>query len=258
VLIGGFLGIAILSSGGEHELPWWVIFLGIVFFFAWGGFVIILGHVVANKLNNKIISKLSEDCDPQAFINRYQKILGERKIPELRQYMLLNLCSAYGYLGEEAEVQKILNELSGQRYFTQTGLGAQNKVAFMLQIASHNMFDKNVENAERAIENAKEVLENPKLHESVRARCYEGITAYKFEINMLRGEYGGAEDYFTIAFDRAKTKLERVGAKYRLGTIYIHFGESEKAEEAFRYVVENGNKTYYVAKAKEQLAKLMG
>ena len=68
-------------------------------------------------------------------------------------------------------------------------------------------------------------------------------------INMREGHLDGAEEKFQKWFDEATTNLEKVECMFRLGEIRWARGEDEKADEAFRFAVDNGGDTFYARRA---------
>lgn len=64
------------------------------------------------------------------------------------------------------------------------------------------------------------------------------------------------EAVFTARYEHAENRYERVTAKMTLADIYMHFGDTTKAKDAFQYVITHGNKLHIVTLAKEKLHTL--
>ena len=233
--------------------------------YQWLAWSLVFGWILGSRLAtiyaiklycNKINKKLTEYCDPDAYIVGYEKLL--RKCPaNTRTSILLCLCSGYSYNGDLEKMKEALDKINSTEKFYNTKYGILNKVGFFASFSSYYRAVNDVQKAEAMLENMKSALENPKLGAKFRRRYDDSYTTAKFYTNILKGEYDGAEEYLCAAFDRAGNKLEKVMAKYTLGKTYIHFGNVEKAKKAFEYVIENGNKIFFVRKAAEYLGTIV-
>jgi tetratricopeptide (TPR) repeat protein len=108
--------------------------------------------------------------------------------------------------------------------------------------------------AEKAIDYAKDAIKHPKLAQQ------SGIFAVallqrRIRLNMERGNYEGAELFYSTLLDLDETEINKVECKFHLGRIFLHSNRMDKAKEAFEYVIENGNKTFFVEKAKSYLSQ---
>ena len=111
--------------------------------------------------------------------------------------------------------------------------------------------------AENALNDMRASLDNPKLKpklkKALRTIYYTTYTEKLFLLNMAKGDYGGAEQIFTVQYYREDTMYAKVKAVFTLGRIYLHEGRTKDAESAFQYVIEHGNKLSLVQEAKQRL-----
>ena len=207
------------------------------------------------KLHEKITDILTKECNPGNYIAFYEKILKRKSLGKFKSYVVLNLCTGYAISGDVEKEKCLLDSI---RFFPDTRRGVADKVCYFNNLAAYYININNIEEAENALENMKLTLHEPKLYKSIYESFYSLYTSKTFALNLVKGNCAGVEEFFNIAFDKEKNKLGKVAAKYRLGILYTHLGETKKAAIAFEYVLQNGNKTYYVQKANEYLGRNPG
>ena len=211
-----------------------------------------IAEIYALKLNEKIIALLTEECNPKDYIAFYEKALKTKKFNKIKNFILLNLNTGYHSSGDAEESKRILDMVNG---FPSTKSGAVNSVCYFNNLAGYYLRINDLENAENTLGNMKEALKNPKLNRMNYEIYYQLYNSKNVILNMLRGNYGGAEDHFNILFDKEKSLLGKVSAKYSLGELYLRVGNNEKDMLAYEYVLQNGKETYYAKKASEYLGK---
>lgn len=86
--------------------------------------------------------------------------------------------------------------------------------------------------------------------------CQLAIHSYAVSLNMKKGVYNGAEEYYTGQFVRLINMLGKVSYKFELGKIYWHYQRFDEAKAAFDFVGKHGNKLYKVQEAKGYLNQL--
>jgi len=233
----------VLTTEAVHPLLAFFVWLVLVFVSA------IIAERYANKLNNEILDMLSQKCDPHGFIEKYVEILC-RRIGNSRTYVLLNLSSGYLSSGDMLKAKRILDSVEN---FTNSRAGTLNKTCYYNNLCFYYLNIDDIANAEIMLNNMLEVLKNEKFPKQQYDGLYNLYVNKQFAINMAKGNYSGAEEWFFISFNREKSLLDKVIAQYQLGRIYLHFERFEEAEKAFNYVIDNGNTTHYVAKSHEFL-----
>ena len=238
-------GIALLSVWGRFSGSLWYLYSVIIISIAWW-----FSNTYAQKLSGKINNVLLQECNPIEYIAFYEKVLKKKNVKKIRNYILLNLSTGYHSIGNAEECKRALDTIKG---FPNTRYGALNTVCFFNNLAGYYMMIKDLENAEDTLNSMKSALGNPKLAKMHYESYYHFYISKNFVLNMAKGNYSGAEEHFSIFFDKEKNLLGKVAAKYYLGKVYIHLGDSEKAVSAFEYVVQNGNLTFYTQKAREYL-----
>jgi len=199
----------------------------------------------AAKLSARIVRLYTQECDPYTYIDKYEKIL-KRWIGNARNYVLLNLSS--GYLATE-NLQKAKQTLDSVGKLSNKKAGLQNQVVYYNNLCAYFLQLNDIASAEKMLESMLGVLRDKKFSKLQYDYLYNYYIGKQYCINLAKGNYVGAEEVFLIQFNREKSKLGKVVAKYQLGIIYFNLKRIEEALEAFEYVVNNGNKTYYVGKS---------
>ena len=208
------------------------------------------------RKNKRIIALLDHQCNPDAFIEQTQRLYDKLKKKGPIPYVLLQrlnlgagLCAA-GRLDEALSVMRfdvalIKSDRLGRllRFMYH-----QNHFACFI---SFRMLDQ-ARDALLWLSDAVKAERDGKLLERMR-RWYKN-DYYRYEIE--NGRFDGAETVFQEMFDRADTNYHRVIAMYTLALVHEHFGQMDKAREAFEYVVAQGNKLHCVIFAKERLSSI--
>jgi len=203
----------------------------------------------AGKLHNEIVDILSQKCAPHGYIEKYEEIL-TRKIGNIRTNVLLGVSTGYFASGE---IQKAKHALDSIQNFSNNSAGIINQVTYYNNLCSYYLNTDDIANAEIMHSNMLEVLKSEKFPKQQYDGSYNFYTEKQFLINIAKGDYAGAEEWFLIQFNREKSLFGKVVSQYRLGQIYLHGERYEEAEKAFNYVIDNGNTTYYVVKSREFL-----
>ena len=215
--------------------------------------VLVVSFYISRK-NIKLTNLLNKDCDPQASIDAFNKKL-KRTSERMRQYVLLQLGVSHIGLGDLLMARQALN-MAFSCGFSSTRQGAQNQLQYHQLMCSLFIELHDIENAEKSFADMKAATQNSTLNAAIQNRCLGWCTTQQFRINMEKGIYDCAEQFFRNAFDVASFPLQRVETQFTLGRIYLHFGRTEEAEAAFDYVIANGNKLSDVAEAQRLLAQI--
>ncbi|MCL2195024.1 MAG: hypothetical protein FWB76_03645 [Oscillospiraceae bacterium] len=203
----------------------------------------------AGKLHNEILNTLAQKCDPHGFIEKHEKIL-TRKIGNMRTNILLNVSTGYLTSGDPQTAKHVLDSIQN---FSNNSAGIISQVTYYNNLCSYYLNIDDIATAEVMHNHMLEVLKSEIFPKQQYDSSYNFYTEKQFSINIEKGDYSGAEEWFLIQFNREKSLLGKVSAQYCLGQIYLHFERFEEAAKAFDYVIEHGNTTYYVAKSRELL-----
>ena len=204
-----------------------------------------LAETYARKKHDKIYTILNDECDPQKFLQVYQKIVG-RGTGKNRSFTYFY--NGYGYyeLGDfqTARQQFDLMYTTG---LPKTFGAAQYIVFYHLYVCDILLYENDIDNAEQALLLAMEAVKNPKLSKKGMAMSFgQYIMARQMRLNMEKGNYEGSEQFFTTSFEISDTIIKKVINKFHLGRVYLHYNRIVEAKAAFEYVKEHGNKTFYV------------
>ncbi|MCL2195025.1 MAG: hypothetical protein FWB76_03650 [Oscillospiraceae bacterium] len=241
-LVSVTLGVTI-----EVVRPWLAVLIWIVLFLV---SATIAGRY-AEKLNKEIDDIYAQKCDPHAYIEKLKEILETRRIVEKeRTYVLLNICAGHLANGDTYNAKLVLDR---HFEFSKGNAGLLYKATYYNHLCACHLRMDDIANAETALNHMLEVVKDEKFPKQHYDGDYNSCAEKQFLINIAKGNYSGAEEWFLIKFNREKSLLGKVAAQYRLGQIYLHFERFEEAEKAFNYVIEHGNTTYYVAKSRELL-----
>ncbi|MBP8082914.1 MAG: hypothetical protein KAZ87_06905 [Spirochaetes bacterium] len=205
----------------------------------------------AMKDRFKIQNIIFNDCDPLKCISELEKIIDTKKLPKTySNCFFLDLVWALladGKTEEAFEVIKRIRKLSRD---------VKEKMSYYSYLVSIYLLQNNLEDAETVLNRMKETMDNVKLSKFDKAfseRIYDRTLCV---YGMAHGRYDGAEDYFISEFVNAGNRYNKVIAKLNLGKIYLHYNKIAEAEEAFEYVLSNGNRLAAVKTAEEYLNKI--
>lgn len=252
------LGIAanavIFGSYMEDYRPFWMeavgLLLWIVYSFGWILLSAAAMYFLSSRMYKRMMDRLFEECDPPKLIEIVEKKSGIKKGRPLRADVMLELSTAY-LNSEHKEVAKQL--LDSVYYFLDNGIGAGRRVVYYNNLFLYFLDVGDLASAENVLNDMRVSLDHPKLRKEARNTYFTAYTEKLFLLNMAKGYYGGAEQIFTVEYYRADTMYAKVKAVFTLGRIYRQQGRTEDAENAFRYVIEHGNKLYLVQEAKQCL-----
>ena len=245
---------ATLTINGEKIFPLGIkpmhpvlalLILIIIIFASW-----VIATKYAAKLDNKILKIYTEECDPYTYISRYENIL-KRRLGNERPFVLMYLSAGYLAIENAEKAKQILDSIKSFPYYIIRNV--VNRFNFYNALCSYYLQVNDIPNAEKMLENMLSSLQNEKFPKLRYDETYNYYTDKQYSINVAKGVFSGAEEVFSIRYNREKSKLGKVVAKYQLGKIYMYYERFEEAKEAFEYVINNGNKTYYVGKSIEFL-----
>lgn len=195
---------------------------------------------------------LFERCDPDEYLRIYRYIIHtlHRKGKPLHFSYFLSYSEGLIAAGKYQDALDVLNSIKGfgsgrNRY---KGIAAyyNNLCAAYLGLGKTDKARESYKGIEKSFAAEKQGGE---------VRGYSYISK-SFLIKMQQSAYKGTENFFRNMSEEARTKLERLTAKYYLGEVCLHNGSTSGAKEAFEYVTANGNKLHIVEEAKERLSAI--
>ncbi|MEM5768194.1 MAG: tetratricopeptide repeat protein [Bacillota bacterium] len=210
-------------------------------------------YYIPQRRYKKASNLLSQQCDPDAFIEKMQKFLDkatqDRKTDSICVFRIsLNsgLCAA-GRFDEALSVMPDPSLIKKASLINQVHYHHNNFITY-LHLGKSNQ----AELALAWLRDSLITLKNTKLR---------GLFSQHYQNDLIifavsKGNFDGAETAFQDQFVRAKNKLERVAAKFNQGRVHAHFGRTDEAREAFEYVLAHGNKLHVVSLARKALDAL--
>lgn len=186
-------------------------------------------------------------CDPDRYlsvmIKNYPKKHGKYPGYDIALKIVQGLCAAGRF--EEA-----LDELNKTDDFPASIFNESRKKFYYEYLVLIHTSLNNIAEAETALEALKQIAYYKDLSIARQKRIKKQYEDSAMLLGVAKGEFTGAEEYFTDKFKAAKNNFTRVTAKYYLGIIYSHFGDEAKASEAFEYAAANGSKLYVASLAR--------
>jgi hypothetical protein len=226
------------------------IFEGLVLFFIWIIFVIIILYRIVGKKLAKI-NKLLDDCKVSECVSAYEKLSKNPAGEKGRMFIHLSLSTGYIYLGDTERLKQSLdkvlpNVLKSRRSIDGLVEYYNNYILYYLSI-------DDIESAEECLQKMKAAYDNPRVSQFRKVSYDNNYMNKRIRINIEKGEFDGAEAYYKLLLETKKKKIEKVAIHYSLGEVYTHYGRTDEAKAAFSYCVEHGGDTIYVSKSKEKL-----
>jgi tetratricopeptide (TPR) repeat protein len=217
-------------------------------------------HIIAFRKFLKI-NKFLDNCDLENFTANCEKMLKTyTKIPKGPKRgitaIMLNLSTAYLWSGNSAAAAKIL--LMENYFFPNNKAGTEREFIYHNNLFRLYMQENDIPKATQALTQMEQILLTRKLTELDKHKYFNMFAEKRCMLNMANGNYDGCEQIFELAYEKGISTLSKVSAKYNLGKIYLHYGRTSDAKEAFEYVVSQGGSTYCKKKAIEQLEILAG
>ncbi len=222
--------------------------------FAITAFWLIRFYIALRRIK-EVGNLLSQQCDPDAYIEKTQRLLDKAtKGGHTANTLMFRLNLSAG-LSAEGRFEEALAATPDTVLFKNDRNGRLGRFT-----VNHNTYVAflslgNMEQAALALERLHDslnALKDNKLYKMVQHLSQ--LDSIRFE--MVNGHFENAENAYRNTFDKAKSNIERVSAMLRLGETYQHYGRNEEAREAFEYVIAHGNKLYAVTLAKQLLASM--
>jgi len=210
-------------------------------------------EAIARRKIYKIDRLLTDDCDLENYVAIYEMLAKKRADGETESHVLLNLSTAYltiGNIQAGGQILSILNHHPGTRSRSEFAFSYYNNVfAYSLQ-------NGDISAATQSLEQMEHILKVGKFHAVRRDELVDAYVKMQYRLKMESGNYDGCEAIFALAFLKAENRFRKVYARYILGKIYLHYGKTTEAEEAFTYVVNYGGSSVYKRMAIEYLESL--
>ena len=149
------------------------------------------GRIIADSVNTRSLSFLHVELDPEAFLERYEKVPGRLKKGS-KEYVLSCAYLAQGYAatGEFDRAMDVLcSDYSGKK-----GEDQALKGLYYYSFASYALSGGHLEEAQKAMEGLKEVAEdsrkqNPKLSQNMK----ECLVLCQNRLACLKGEQADSQ-----------------------------------------------------------------
>jgi hypothetical protein len=205
--------------------------------------------------NRKTLALLNEQCDPDAYLLKTQKLL-DRAIRwgTTAEELTWRMTVATGLIAA-GRYHEALYTLPDHRLFRNSRRGRlqqafchHNGFAVFLGLGMTDAARQALTMMHGAVGGLKPGKAQERLSHLYRL--------YYARYSMAQGDFDGAEAVFREAIDKAENNYARISATLELGRVYAHFGRADEARQAFEYVLSHGNKLYAVAQAREALAAL--
>lgn len=208
--------------------------------------------LVTKNQFKKINGILFMDCDPLSYNDIYFHIIDEMsRTPKSLDYYRLNLSAGLIAAGRYNEAYESLIKF---RSFKNNRVGKLSNIVYYNNLCSVCQKLGRTDEAKYysdCLAGCMTAL-SPKDHNKYSK--YADLARYS--INTANGNFDNAENFYNEVFDKAANNYERTGAKFCLGKVHLHFGDTGRAKEAFECVASYGNKLHIVEEAKEFLSQL--
>ena len=211
----------------------------------------ILGLYLGEKMYKRILKRvlviLFNDCDPIMYLEMLKKILPRKPmIPQISSYLFLSLGLAFAGQYEES-----IDQLRKVSYFSRGKKGNFEKVFYYSLLFLTYIGMSNINRAEEMLAQLDQIVTDTK-----RADWEKLVAGMHILLKIENSVYNGALDYRSLSFDERTDRFNMVLVKYWSGKAYQGLGDIENAQEAFEYVIENGNRLYVVSRAENYLAQM--
>ncbi len=227
--------------------------LGTVYAFLWLAFTWLAFSVLISLADNKK-GKLIQDCRAADFVAHGEKAFPKITSKHFRNLYCINLFVAYLDLDQPQKAVEYLMQVD--TYFPDNLNGKIQEHAWYYNRCAYCMETGDLEQAERQLQLAEAVLSSEKLPARVKESLFLVNQTQRQEMKLMRGDYAGAEEYFSGLWLTEKRLRSKVFIQYTLAKIYRHNGETEKAREAALYVIYNGGQTRFVQRAQDLLLEM--
>lgn len=206
--------------------------------------------ILCDLMLEKKYRVLLENCYTEEYIEFYKKRLKRKCSPGIRYHALICLCRGYLLSGKNEEGKCTLDKIT---MLPKTGVGDSRSILYYYYLSLYYLRVNDLDKAEDAFKKMKFALANPKISKKYNKYFAESYYFINITLNIYKGKYVGAEEYYYNNFEKAKSLLEKVFLKYYLGVLYSRSGDIDKALAAYEFVLDNGNDTYYAKTASEYL-----
>lgn len=213
----------------------------------------ILASTILDIDMSRTMGILYKQCDPERFVDAMLKNYPEKNRDDDAIGTIYSIARGLIAAGRFEEA---LAELDYIKSFPEGSFSVSEKRFYYEYLISIYIEQQDIPQAEGALEALKELASSDDASIFMKGTLKKHYAACALLLNMAKGNFEGAEEFFTRKFRKARNNYNRVCAQYRLGEIYSHSGDTTKAKEAFEYVAEYGNKLYIAAKAREALKSI--
>ncbi|MCI8345855.1 MAG: tetratricopeptide repeat protein [Clostridia bacterium] len=216
----------------------------------------IFNYITMRRLN-KINKNLYNDCNITKYIEEYQKVYKKNTQKVFDITFRISLSTGYINLGQFEKALELLE--NGKPKFKNNKIDTYNKIAYYNNLAIIYLQLNNLEKAREMIDKMKENINNSKLDKIKLEETELLYETRKIELELAKektlNNLENAKGLYLKLLENANKNNKKVYYNYKLAEIYKEFGDKEKEEKCFSYIIENGGDTYYVQKVKELMNK---
>lgn len=210
------------------------------------------------KIKNQQLKEINDllfmQCDPEPFIKIYKDHIShfDRSSNERHYlYCMLNLSSGLIAAGRYDDAREVLDKCkpsNNDRYAKLSDISRIHNLCYSC------IKQGRTDEAENFLDEL--IKSMAELSEEDRQKYQDYLKSVQNGINVAKGIFDNAENSYNEAYDEAANNYGKASAKFGLGKVYLHFGDTTRAKEAFEYVVEYGNKLHIAEEAKEYLKQI--
>lgn len=208
-------------------------------------------ELLAAKRLNKLIELLN-NCHTQAFLDAYDKLHSTH--PRTRALLAVNRSAGLLNIGRPRQALAELEAIPTD--FPNNAAGTVMAGTYYNNLLMAHLYLRDIPQARQDLEKMRQALDSPRLKPQHR----EGLLIHYQDkvvlLDLLQGQYDGAEQYFTATLREEKALVRQVTCRYWLSRLYEQQGRTEEAEMEMRFVWRNGGDTWYAREADKLLGGL--
>ena len=212
-------------------------------------FVMIVLEIIAQKRFKKINQIREINCNIARYYEELNQLRIKCKDKKLLSFLECNISAAFLDLGRYSDALCCLLGINIADLGKGT-LGIQNQIIYFNNLAYAYIELGDFEKAEQALENMRMNIENPKISSNAANKSFwfDYYNVKKMIIQMKKGNFEGAEQFFLSMLDKATSNIHQVYESYHLAFVYMNTNRPEEAKRYIDFVLNYGGDTVYRAK----------
>lgn len=215
----------------------------------WATAMVIIVNNCGSGLQNKALKVLNEQCDPYPFLEETREQLTYRNPPQTELVLKINHAMALRQTGEYQRSWEILHNIHIDK---SAAISPMMKAVYYNNLTDILTHLGRYDEAEIWYRKTVQIIND--LPKRSGARLYGVRDAAIAEHFYRIGEYQAALERHSAA--EVKHALSTVEAAMFRAKCAIALDDRETARKELDYVIEHGNRLYYVTEAREMLEKL--